>query len=37
VWRVDGDHDVCVRHPDRFTGALRQACLDVRDRAAVPA
>jgi hypothetical protein len=29
---VEGDHDVCVRHPERFTDGLRAACLEVRDR-----
>jgi 3-oxoadipate enol-lactonase len=33
VWRIDGGHDVCVRHPRRFTRALVAACNAVAGNA----
>jgi 3-oxoadipate enol-lactonase len=29
VFHIDGDHDVCVRHPRRFTRAVLAACAAV--------
>lgn len=33
VWHIDGDHDACVREPDRYAKLLVEACLDVATRA----
>ena len=32
VWRVDGDHVVCVGHPTRFVPALVESCRSVAER-----
>lgn len=29
VWRIEGGHDACVRHPRRFAAALVDACAAV--------
>jgi 3-oxoadipate enol-lactonase len=32
AWRVDGDHDFCVRHPYRFAEVLVKACRLVSEQ-----
>jgi 3-oxoadipate enol-lactonase len=37
AWRIDGDHDVCVRHPYRFADVVVGACRQVAEQSGVTA